>query len=223
MPTDREPLPRAGASPPAPYLPDWPLITDWPRRVRTPERDFVDVLNSRRSTTGGPVDERSLASLLRHSTMLRTRRSDGRFGTWESRSAPSSGGLHAIHLLCLPIGDEGRAGIYHLDRHGLLAPDRLDRARELNAASVLALTGATAGTTIQFIADQRRYEACYDAPQSLLWRDSGALAAVISLVATALDLVAIPLGRHGGDIVELAGLGPSLLGAGGIHLGTRQG
>jgi hypothetical protein len=156
MLTDREPLPRAGASPPPRLLPDWPMITDWPRQVPTPERDFVDVLNSRRSATGGPVDERSFASLLRHATMLRMRRSDGRFGKWESRSAPCSGGLHAIHLLCLPIGDEGRAGIYDDNRHGLLAPDELGRARELNAASVLALTSATAGTTLQLIADLSR-------------------------------------------------------------------
>jgi hypothetical protein len=97
----------------------------------------------------------------------------------------------------------------------------LDRARELNAASVLALTGASAGTTLQFIADWRRYEACYDAPDSLLWRDSGVLTAIIALVATALDLVATPLGRHGSDIVEVAGLRPSFVGAGGIHLGSR--
>lgn len=206
---------------PRPILLDWPEVTAWPRQVLAPERDFFDVLNSRRSRTGGAVGEDSLAALLRHTTMLRTRRLDGRFGEWESRSAPSAGGLHAIRILCLPLERDAPAGLYDQARHALLASGSLVAARRLNKESVLQLSGATSGTTLQLMADRAQYEACYSHPETLAWRDAGALSATAAFVATALGLEGIVLGRHGDDVLEAASLAPTFAAVGAIHLGAR--
>lgn len=218
--TDQEPLPRADAAGMARRLPNWPTLTNWARQVRAPSNDFLATLNARRSRVGDRISEDDLASLLRHSTMLRERRFDGRFGAWESRSAPAAGGLHALHLLCLPLEQTGAAGLYDAEAHALRATGALDRARTLNKESVLKLTGAKQGTTLQIVADLYRYEACYDRSESLMWRDAGALTAVISLVATLLGLVSVPLGSHGNDVVSASQLGDGFSGVGAVHIGS---
>lgn len=220
-PTDQEPMPRLNAVSRARRLPDWPIVSNWPRQVRAPPHDFLSTLNARRSRIGGSVKEDDLASLLRHSTLLRERRFDGRFGAWESRSAPAAGGLHALHLLCLSFDKNDACGLYDAEAHALRAPHSLDSSRALNRQSVVAIAEAEAGTTLQIVADRHRYEACYDRFESLVWRDAGALTAVISLVATLLGLVSVPLGRHGDDIVHAAQLGAGFVGVGAIHIGSK--
>lgn len=219
--TDQEPMPRLNPLPVAPRLPDWPIVSNWPRQVRAPPNDFLSTLNARRSRIGGSVEEDDLASLVRHSTLLRERRFDGRFGAWESRSAPAAGGLHALHLLCLPLDKNDACGLYDAEAHALRAPHSLDSARALNRQSVAAIAEAEEGTTLQIVADRSRYEACYEHSATLIWRDAGALTAVISLVATHLGLVSVPLGRHGDDIVRAAQLGSGFVGVGAIHIGSK--
>ena len=219
--TDAEPTPRKGAISLARRLPAWPIVTHWQRQVCAPADDFLAVLNRRRSREGGPLDQSNLAALLRHSTMLRERRSDGRFGVWESRAAPAAGGIHALLLLCLPLDDVNVAGIYDVERHALLALDSLNEARLLNRNNVSSIADAKHGTTLQIVADLSRYEACYDHWESLMWRDAGVLTSIISLVATLLGLVAIPLGRHGNDVVRACHLDTNFIGAGAVHLGAN--
>jgi hypothetical protein len=219
--TDQEPRPRVDPAPVARRIPDWPMVTDWPRQVRAPAHDFLSTLHARRSRIGGSVEEEDLASLLRHSTLLRERRFDGRFGAWESRSAPAAGGLHALRLLCLPLNKRDPCGLYDAEAHGLRAPNSLESARALNRQSVVKFADAENGTTFQVVADRYRYEGCYDNCDSLIWRDAGALTAVVSLVATLLGLVSVPLGRHGDDIVLAAQLDAGFVGVGGIHICSK--
>lgn len=185
-----------------------------------PGTGFMVALDARRSRPGGNLDADDLAALLRHSTALRHRGQDGRFGTWESRPAPSAGGLHGIHILCLPLDEGHPAGVYDDVDHQLRAPGPLSGARELNRHSTREIAGANAGTTLQFFADVARYDACYESAETLVWRDAGALSAVVALVAAALDLVSIPLGRHGRTIVEAANLGERFVAVGGVHVGS---
>lgn len=222
IPTDQEPIPRADAAPIDRRLPDWPILKNWPRQVRAPENDFLLTLHSRRSRIGGRVVEEDLASLLRHATMLRERRFDGRFGVWESRSAPAAGGLHGLLLLCLPLDKNDACGLYDADLHALRAPQSLDGARALNMRSVSKIAEANEGTTLQIIADRHRYDACYDSSDSLIWRDAGALMAIVSLVATHLGLVTVPLGRHGDNIVQAANFGEGYVAVGAIHIGSKS-
>ena len=218
--TDREPRPRKKPRKWAAQQIDATGLFVLPRDVRTPESSFIDVLNARRSRIGGPLDVRDLSSLLWHSMLIRERNHDGRFGIpWESRSAPSSGGLHPIQVLCLPLENAEPGGLYRARDHVVLDISGGPKACELNTVSVAELTGATAGTTLQFVADWSKLDACYEEAKSILWRDSGALAASVCLIATALELTAIPLGRLGTDIVRAAGISEPFVGAGAVHVG----
>lgn len=223
MRIDAEPAPRAGMAtwePPAiPCVSVWPL----PRNVLTPDRPFLSVLGERVSRNGGLVSERELASLLWHATLLRERRPVGRFGPpWESRNAPSAGGLHELRLLCLPVGAEGPSGLYDPEAHALRSVVADDRAaRDLNVAGVAAMTGASAGVTLQIVADPTKVAACYENSESLVLRDAGALIATICLVATALELASVPLGRAGTGIVRAAGISEPFVGVGAVHVGAQ--
>ncbi len=175
-------------------------------------------MTARRSGIGGDLEAVDLATVLRLSTMLRSRRQDGRFGAWESRTAPSAGGIHGVSLVALPLGS-GPLGLYDDAKHRLLHPEDDAAVRERNRASVAMLCGATAGTTVQLVADASRYAACYDDHDSLMWRDAGALLAVLSLVSTSLGLRSVILGREGGRVVEVLDV-PRWTAVGAIHLGS---
>ena len=138
----------------------------------------------------------------------------------ESRTAPAAGGIHCIRLICLALNSDGITGLYEPDRHELVLLDEAVQkaATDENRRSVSAICGASSGVTLQFAADVPRIEAAYENPETLIWRDAGALLMTVALVAEALDLAAAPLGRVGDSIVRAAGLDRGWRGAGAIHL-----
>lgn len=222
-PTELEPRPRL---PPRPTVRQrwdgWPR-TPLPRNVCVSDVGFWEVLRRRRSTLGtGPVSTQDLASILWHATLLRGRQpATPSFPAWESRVAPSAGGLHVISLLCLSLDDQQLAGIYDPDRHELigLASANMEEALRANRKSVGEICAASTGTTLQFVADVERAEAAYENGESLVWRDAGALLAVIALVADALGFAATPLGRVGETVIRAAGLPkPRWRAVGAIHI-----
>lgn len=191
-----------------------------PKQIDRPDTGFFDVLDARCSSVGKPVLVEQLSSLLWHSTRLRDRRV-GRFGIGqESRFAPSGGGLHPIRLLVLPLEEED-GGLYSNHAHTLIPID--PKAKTANRESMAEIFGDASGVTIQFAADSDLVAACYSNPMSLIWRDAGALAATICLVATALKLAAVPVGRLGTNIVEAAGMPSGFIGAGAVHISTPIG
>lgn len=216
-----EPRPRSGARRTCSPFPDWPLVTRWTSEIATPEVDFFAILANRRSRVGVDIPEPMLAATLKLVTMLRKRQTDGRFGNWESRTVPSAGGLHAIRILALPISGPANGGIYDARAHGLRKPDDIDAVLAANRTDVAALCGAAAGVTLQLVCDSEAYGSCYDHPASLIWRDAGAICATAAFVAEALSLRAVILGRHGDQLLRLAGLPPVWTGVGAIHLGAK--
>jgi hypothetical protein len=213
---DGEPAPRDGVAAQRQTIDASPFLV-LPRVIERPPVEFFDVLDARRSNTGGNLPTESLSSLLWHSMCLRERR-PGRFGIGlESRSAPSAGGLHPIRLLVLPVdGKDG--GIYDDHLHALSAIN--GAALELNRRSIHEILGVSEGTAVQFAVDAALVDACYENPSSLIWRDAGALAATMCLVAAALGLASTPVGRIGNAIVQAAGLPGGFVGAGAVHFGT---
>jgi hypothetical protein len=222
MPIEDEPVPRL---PPLAWAA--PSYRVMHRQCLSPPRSppkalFVDVLNQRRSSVGAALDGELLASILWHASLLRRREGSGRFNLpWESRSAPSAGGLHPIRLLVIPIQDADRIGLYHPERHDLeVLAERDERLTPVNAANVRQLAGATDGVTVQLVGDASKIESCYEHSASLLWRDAGALTTILALVATAFDALAVPLGRVGTDLVRLAGMDAPWMGLGAVHLSS---
>lgn len=125
-----------------------------------------------------------------------------------------------MRLLALALEPDGLSGVYDDAQHGLGSPDGAGiEALALNRKSVAELAGADAGTTIQLFADPVRLIRCYEHHESLLWRDAGSVIATLCLVAEALGLAAVPLGRIGTNIVQAYGL-PGYRALGAVHLGT---
>jgi hypothetical protein len=91
--------------------------------------------------------------------------------------------------------------------------------RDANSESVNSLCSATAGTTLQFVADIEFLESCYENSASLLWRDSGALAMTIRMVATSLAMTSVVLGRVGSSLLGGKNFTDRFVGAGAVHLG----
>lgn len=218
MPINAEPWPRIGIEAPrrAPLPNEW---TPLPRAIRETDAAFLDVLRDRRSAVGGPVGSDDLSSLLWHVTALRERHAEGRFGIpWESRPAPSAGGLHAIRIVVLPLDDTAQAGEYLPDHHALAPVD--PNCIDANRASVAEMIGATTGTTLQLACDLDLLAACYNNPETLMWRDAGTLAATIAFAATALGMTSVVLGRMGTGVLTAAGIDPRLAAVGAVHVGA---
>lgn len=216
-----EPLPRSEPwpVPPAPW--DGSHVEPLPRELHEPDASFLNVLRRRRSQPGrAAVGLGDLSSLLWHAMLPRERRpATSRFAVWESRPTPSAGGLHVISLLVLPLEHGLPAGIYIPARHGLAAmPGEQAEALAMNAASVMAVLGASVGVTLQFAADMSRADASYENCETLVWRDAGALLATLAFTANALGLVATPLGCTGTEVVAASGLPLRWSGAGAVHL-----
>jgi hypothetical protein len=123
-------------------------------------------------------------------------------------------------LLVLPIEEGALFGLFDQAEHALVGIGAA--ALVPNRESVRNILGDVGGTTIQMAADQALLEGCYENSSSLMWRDAGALTTTICLVATALGLVATPIGRTGEAIVRAAGMPGEFVGVGAVQVGTKS-
>ena len=217
-----EPRPIAGVAAPTRSWPAFEHAIPLTRRILTGSDGFFEVLARRRSALGGSVSERELSSVLWHAMLLRERNRNSRFGEWESRAAPSAGGLHSLGIACLPVDGSPWRGLYDPVAHELRSSFSFEGAVSLNQNEISEILGSKHGITLQFIADRRRYEACYQNWESLFWRDAGALLGIITMTAAALGLEATPVGRNGSGIVTAAGFPTEYLGGGAIHIASTR-
>jgi len=188
----------------------------------------------------------SLSCLAEVDEFLRTRRTerlfgpitDAALGTWLDlgcraqifegtaygfdiswRPAPSAGAIHPIHLIFATPGQSSWRR-YDGISHALIdVPSELD-AKEVHRAMQEVLPTVHA-TLILYAAEVGKTAAKYDHPASLVWRDAGALLAVMGLAAHAQSLAFCPLGVTGepwvGRLLEQQGL----FGVGAAFVGTR--
>ncbi|RDC59393.1 hypothetical protein HME9302_00581 [Alteripontixanthobacter maritimus] len=213
-----EPRPIAGAEAPTRSWPAFERVIPLTRRILTDSDSFFEVLSRRHSALGGSVNERELSSVLWHAMLLRERNRKSRFGEWESRAAPSAGGLHSLGIACLPVDGSPWCGLYDPEAHELRSSTTFESAVSLNRSEINEILSSKHGITLQFIGDRRRYEACYHHWETLFWRDAGALLGIITMTAAALGLEATPVGRNGSDIVAEAGFPTEYLAGGAIHI-----
>lgn len=185
-----------------------------------PDADFAVVLERRKSAISGPVSDQQLGDLL-FEVMKPRRGGPGRFGIpWEGRASPSAGGLHVISILCIPVDPSRSVGFYDPTRHALGQIDDPHLLQTKNAEEVHTLCSARAGTTLQFMADAQLLASCYDNSETLLWRDSGAVAATLCMAATAFGLTSVILGRTGAALTADINAGIGLIAAGAVHIGS---
>jgi SagB-type dehydrogenase family enzyme len=197
---------------PKPATRKWPPL-DHLLAIRQSRRDFKAALTLQQ-----------LGDLLWHSS--RTRHTERVAGNtlWISKPTPSGGGCHPIQMLVLraPVLED-KLLLYDSDHHAFGVREMPNpKLIQQSLREVDRCLESHKGTVIWFVADLARTGARYKNPESLAWRDSGALLATINLVAEGMGLNCCGLGLH-----EIPSLRKSLkledwtIGVGGCILAAR--
>ena len=220
--TEDEPLPLPASRQVAPSWPGSDIVYRFSKPDPLPQKQFFEVLQARRSRTGGPIAIEQVGRILHFSMQLREQRSDGRFGFWESRTCASAGGIHGIRVCLVPISDEKPGGFYSPDDHTLSAMQNASTVRSEATRFLRDLKLPPSGWVVQLVADVAAYSDRYLNPESLILRDAGALCATISLVCEAFGERSRLLGHLDRGIVTALDLGANYAGVGGVHLTGSQ-
>jgi SagB-type dehydrogenase family enzyme len=183
---------------------------------------FIHILDTRRSVrSSGPLLGEQLAELLWHGARVRETGS-GRLGLqWQHRAAPSSGGIHPIHLFVRKRGND-EIHLYDPFAHALLSVATISKEplvlldEQVTAAAPTAL-----GTVLILMADAHRTAAAYEHAHSLVWRDAGAFMMTLHLVAEYLKLAFCPVGVMGTALVDALGLPSGWMAAGTCVVGSK--
>lgn len=222
----REPRPRKKPLPSRFYSFPFLSVITLPRPILRNAPQFYKVLASRHSRRNfeTPLTSQQLGDLLWHSARTREQRSAAN-PFWESRIAPSAGGCHPIHVAVLRHPDTKDLALIYDGRHhalGVVSAEGIVFTRAL--CEIAACLPIGRGTILWFLADMDRTTAKYRNPESLVWRDSGALLATISFVSQAMNLQACGLGIHETPTLRrIFRLPPSVVGVGGcIISGTSD-
>ncbi|MEX5364893.1 hypothetical protein WCE03_24070 [Pseudomonas guariconensis] len=183
------------------------------------DKGILNLLDHRRTRrTFNALRADQLGQLLWRSTRTQaTAESDYGFDL-ELRPTPSAGAIHPIHILAqLP----GTPNWYRYDsrRHGLIElPGSAEALAGLAEQSQQILPCGQA-TRLLLVAEPGKTAAKYQHGESLIWRDAGALLAIMAVIAEALDYAFCPLGITGepwtGQVAPsgvLTGVGVALLG-----------
>ncbi|MFC0387624.1 nitroreductase family protein [Muricoccus vinaceus] len=120
------------------------------------------------------------------------------------RVSPSAGALHPVSIVVLR-GGRARATALRVDPVG--AHVQLLREREPGGAARLLTRlpqylPQARGTMLVLLADRQLTAAAYRSPDSLLWRDAGALLATLQITAAGLGLGTCLLGLLGHEVAR---------------------
>lgn len=167
----------------------------------TPPAQLDAILDLRRSLLPtSPLSAADLSTLLWHSARIRRAGQDELERPWSSRAAPGAGGVCEIDV----VVDDGvtEPWLYDPRRHRSIFLNGVD-AKSLTAARsrLRNWTPDAVGTALYLVADFAAMSAQYEFPQTLIWRDAGALVSVVALVSTWLGLACCPLGLNGSEMI----------------------
>lgn len=196
--TDWEPRPRSRPRPG--LLPvDFPTEPALPLPIPTGElaMSLADVLAHRRSSRALAAPSRAeVAALLWHAARTRGSESRGPHRRWETRAAPSAGGIHPVHLAICRFGTDRRALRYDPVRHALVPlPIPQQQVARFLADVQDVVYGRS--TVIALLTDPAATNRWYERGESLVWRDAGCQLMTLQVVATGLGLGSCMLGLEG--------------------------
>lgn len=167
----------------------------------TPPAGLDAVLDLRRSLLPkSPLSVADLSTVLWYAARIRHAGQDELKRPWSSRAAPGAGGVCEIDL----VVDDGvtEPWLYDPRHHRSILLDGIDAESLTNVRSRLRSWAPDAdGTALYFLADFAAMSARYEFPQTLIWRDAGALVAVVALVSAWLGLACCPLGLNGREMM----------------------
>ena len=152
---------------------------------------LTDALRRRKSTRNFSVGlhDTDLATLLWAVCHVESSYREEAGFQWQHRPVPSAGGRHPIHVLAIQAdSDDWRTWLYVAEDHILAALDV--EAVALRGVINLAreVLSFREGALIWLAAEVDRTESKYANPETLIWRDAGALLGYMNLVASAHDL-----------------------------------
>lgn len=203
---DEEPRPRG--TPDTTYASlEWPISRSVKCANVSPpsEQPFLTILEARRShrvMAHAPLGE--LVNAVAFCTRPRAKMYGEPFQR-SRRPSPSAGALHPVDILL--VHDATQVSRYVPLSHRLQtlhvsAPEHLEAFGD----DCRRMLPDAPGTAIVLVGDISSVEATYDRPESLLWRDGGALMQTLFLVMTAYQLAFCPLGILGTRVVHAIGL-----------------
>ncbi|MGG5819343.1 nitroreductase family protein [Falsiroseomonas sp. HW251] len=150
-----------------------------------------------------PAPLRSVLALVGWVTVARAVRVADPLGRTR-RVPPSAGALHPVEVVVV-AGGRRTPVLLRVDplsaRVQVLSERRPGPAARLLTRLPQLLPRAR-GTALVLLADRARTAAFYHRPDSLLWRDAGALLASLQLAAGSLGLVACPTGLLGQEVAD---------------------
>lgn len=172
-----------------------------------PDLSFAEVLFGRRSTRrAGSVSLRSVFKCLEMAMRPRYELVHDRFHRIRS-PAISAGALHPIHAIAIKRGRFPKAFLYDHERHELVCM-KIDNLVSLERllANVAVCLPESRGLVLSLVADLWKVHAAYEHPESLIWRDAGALMQTLHMCAEAMGLAFCPLGILGNEILSALSL-----------------
>jgi SagB-type dehydrogenase family enzyme len=172
-----------------------------------------------------PLTLQQLGDLLWHA--YRVRRSDRVAGNWfwESRPCPSGGGCYPIRVVVLRMASLPKSLlVYFAEHHAFGVRDLPTRALLRRSVAELGrCLEVGRGTILWFVADLGLSGGRYRNPESLAWRDSGALLATIGLVTEGMGLNCCGVGVHDIPVLRrFLGLEEWVIGVGGCVVSSRE-
>lgn len=200
----RDPLPRA--TPAAVECLDWPVrrkLTFFPAASPLPIPLPLAMLARRSVREMGTAPLRSVLALVGWVTVARAVRVADPLGRTR-RVAPSAGALHPVEVIVVTGGRRAPV-LLRVDpisaRVHVLSERRTGRASRF-LARLPDLLPRARGTALVLLADHARTDAVYRRPDSLLWRDAGALLASLQFAASSIGLVTCLTGLLGEEVAD---------------------
>ncbi|NKL22553.1 nitroreductase family protein [Rhizobium leguminosarum] len=190
-------------------------------RLPPPSQDFVEVLHARRSERLlEPVTFPEVAAVVREALKADFVGTGSLAGRKRKRMI-SAGALHPVR--CVVIDRDARAVAYDDERDEFVSIEpRNASLLAVGLAKSEAVLPTANGHIISLISDTRAPSAVYENPQSLTWRDAGAVLQTLALVSEAFNLGFCPLGILGQELADaMLPEGHQFLGVGVAVIGRR--
>jgi SagB-type dehydrogenase family enzyme len=181
---------------------------------------FNEVITNRQSTRKfRPVSKEQLSELLWYTAKVKSLQMQDHGYILTHRGAPSAGARHPIDIIIYDpkMFEKDYFYYYNPFDHSLNQIANADTASLINHVGQIVPIGD--GTLLWFVAHTQRTAAKYENPESLIWRDSGALINSIQLTCTALKLNSCPIGSLGEPYISDFFACPDIFGVGGIVIG----
>lgn len=138
------------------------------------------------------------------------------------RGTPSAGARHPIDILIIDkvLFDNDLPHYYNPIEHSLNKLDLATQIVETFIRHIDTLIDTTNATIMWFVVHPERTAAKYENPESLIWRDAGALINSVQLTCTALNIKCCPVGSLGEPYIgEFFNHQEGIFGAGGLLIG----